>query len=168
MENILSGLSPEARDLLHNAHSRYMVLIGIYEARDERISDECAAEDKTNFPALIKQDSRGLPIFDSEDFALFAGQLCGCSREQCLAWDEKEFFDEHGMTLDQMDKKNTRDKERVIAQEAATAVQQDRASGSKTYCPYGAETNEAKVWNQEYEFRELEAEGFFDKQGEYP
>lgn len=162
MNNVLNALAPETRDALHNAHSRYMVLVGIYKARDEMISDECAAEDKERFSALIKVSRDGLPITDPEDFALFAGRLCGCSREICMAWDEKEFFDEHGMTPDEMDKKNKLNKERAIAQEASVAFQQDKASGRTTDCPYASDTNDAEVWNQEYEFRELEDQGFFD------
>lgn len=162
MNNVLNALTPETRDCLHNAHSRYMVLVGIYTARDEMISDECAAEDKANFSTLIKKGRGGLPITDPEDFALFAGRLCECSREVCMAWEEKEFFDEHGMTPDEMDKKNKLNKERAVAQEAAAAFQNDKASGSTTDCPYASDTHDAEVWNLEYEFHELKDQGAFD------
>lgn len=97
---ILKSLNPEQVELLRNAHSRYMVLVGLYQAEHEGISAECAAQDKEKYPHFIRRD-KGVVVTDQNDFASFAGDLTGLSSSMCVAWDEKAFLDEHGVSADE-------------------------------------------------------------------
>lgn len=163
--NVLIDLSSDTVSYLKDAHSRYMVLVGLYEAKHEMISEKCAEEDRVKFASLIKRHN-GLIVTSAEDFAIFAGELYAIPPGICIAWDKKAFYDEHGMTADAMDKKNKRIKEQAIADEAAAAFKQDQASGNETGCPYPADTRANDIWNIEYQYRELAAQGVFDRHDE--
>lgn len=99
-QKILKGITAEQAGLLKNAHSRYMVLVGLYQAEHEGISVECAAQDKEKYPHFIRR-SNGAPLTDQTDFASFAGDLTGLSPDVCIAWDEKAFKDEFGVSADE-------------------------------------------------------------------
>lgn len=106
-QKILKGITTVQAGLLKNAHSRYMVLVGLYQAEHEGITPECAAQDKEKYQHLIRR-SNGIIVTDQNDFALFAGDLTGLSASMCIAWDEKAFLDEHGISADQYDERQRR------------------------------------------------------------
>ena len=107
---VLKGITAVQAEILKNAHSRYMVLVGLYQAEHEGITAECAAQDKEKYPHFIRRD-KGVVVTDQNDFASFAGDLTGLSTSVCVAWDEKAFLDEHGVSADQYEERQRRRRE---------------------------------------------------------
>lgn len=96
---ILSKATASQLEALDAAHWRYMTLIGIV---DGEVSDEVATADRDAYPLFIKKGDTGLPIFSDADCVAFMAAITGLSVAFCAAWRDKDFYDLHGETGEEM------------------------------------------------------------------
>lgn len=94
----LNGATQEQLDSLEQAHWRYMNLAGIIF---DGIAPDVVAADKAAFPHYIKQDN-DRPVFSDADCKDFMVAITGLSAEFCEAWRDRDFYDLHGETADDM------------------------------------------------------------------
>ncbi|GGM25113.1 hypothetical protein ACFQDN_21735 [Pseudomonas asuensis] len=96
---ILSTATAEQVDMLDTAHWRYMRLIGIV---DDGVSVELEA-DQGAYPQFIKKGRTGLPVFDDADCVTFMAAISGLSKEFCAAWRDKDFYELHGESVEEIE-----------------------------------------------------------------
>ena len=96
----LNGATQEQLDSLEQAHWRYMNLAGIVF---DGIAPDVVAADKATFPQYIKRDNgSGSPVFSDADCKDFMVTITGLSAEFCEAWRDRDFYELHGETADDM------------------------------------------------------------------
>lgn len=94
---VLQNATEEQLRALDEAHWRYMSLIGIVS---DVLPAEVVAGDVTRFPEMIKRDKDGLAIFTDADCEVFMAAITGLPREFCTAWKDKDFYELHGESVD--------------------------------------------------------------------
>lgn len=97
-EKIVAGVTPAQRDALEAAHWRYMAFAGI--VLDDAFQEQAAA-DREAYPYLLKHDAAGQPVVSGDRAAEFMAIVTGFEREWCVAWDEWDFYQTHGVTTAQ-------------------------------------------------------------------
>lgn len=97
-ENFVAGLTLEQRDSLEATHWRYMAFAGVI--LDDQYQEQATA-DQQAYPHLLKYDAAGRSVVSSERAADFMAAVTGMARDWCLAWDEHDFYETHGVTSEQ-------------------------------------------------------------------
>lgn len=95
---VLSAASPAQLDSLDQAHWRYITLIGLVS--DVLPVDQVQA-DQIAYPQFISQND-GMPVFNDDDCTTFMVAVTGLSSALCEAWRDKDFYDLHGETAEEM------------------------------------------------------------------
>lgn len=94
----LAGATKDQRDALENAHWRYMAFAGLIS--DDEYQKQ-AEEDRARYPHLLKFTPDGTPVISDQRTADFMVAVTGLPRDWCLAWDESDFYETHGVTSDE-------------------------------------------------------------------
>ena len=94
---VLQNATEEQLSALDEAHWRYMSLIGIVS---EVLPPKVVAGDVARFPEMIKRDKDGLPIFKDADCDVFMVAITGLPIDFCTAWKDKDFYELHGESVD--------------------------------------------------------------------
>lgn len=97
-QSILFGLTEDQREALESAHWRYMAFACV--AQDESLQKQ-AEEDRDTYPHLLKFDLDGKPVTSDQRAADFMSAVTGLPRDWCLAWDEHDFYETHGVTSEE-------------------------------------------------------------------
>lgn len=91
---LLASTSAEQRGMLMAAHTRYMHFTGVWSGSG--FSETQIEADRIAYSDLLKFGEGGLPILSDVRCAEFMHRVCGLSIDLCMAYDEIEFFNEHG------------------------------------------------------------------------
>ena len=94
-QGTLATLTQDQLDTLENAHWRYMAFAGVVLHSDYVAQ---AIDDQKTFPDLLKFDANGKPVTSDQRAADFMVAVTGMPRDWCLAWDEHDFYETHGVT----------------------------------------------------------------------
>lgn len=97
-QEILAHLTQDQLNALETAHWRYMAFAGVVLHADYETQ---AKEDQKTFPELLKFDADGKPVTSDQRAADFMVAVTGLSRDWCLAWDEHDFYETHGVTSEE-------------------------------------------------------------------
>lgn len=98
VQQILAGLTQSQRSTLEAAHWRYMAFAGV--VLDDEYQVQAKADQET-YPQLLKHDAAGISVVSGNRAADFMSTVTGLPRDWCLAWDEHDFFETHGTTVEE-------------------------------------------------------------------
>ena len=95
---VLERATGRELEALDEAHWRYISMIGLVS---NVLPPEVVAADQRSHPHLIKQED-GRPVFNDEDCKAFMAEVTGLSAEFCAAWRDRDFYELHGETAEEM------------------------------------------------------------------
>lgn len=96
-QELIEGLSHDQRDLLENSHCRYMAFA--YVIHNDAYASQ-AAEDRKSYAHLLKFNEDDLPAVLVQRASEFMAAVSGLPVEWCRAWDAYDFYETHGVTLE--------------------------------------------------------------------
>ena len=97
-QGIVAALTEDQRGLLEAAHCRYMAFAGVIQDGEYQ---EQAKADREAYPHLLKFKADGGPSVSTERAADFMASVTGLARDWCVAWDEHDFYETHGVTQEE-------------------------------------------------------------------
>ncbi len=98
-QSILKNLTQSQRELLEHSHFRYLAFTHLI--LDDAYASQAEA-DRQAYPHLLKFDeATKQPIVSAQRTAEFMSAVSGLPFEWCEAWDAHDFYETHGVSLEQ-------------------------------------------------------------------
>jgi len=91
---LIASTTPQQRELLTAAHSRYMHFTGVWSGSE--FSDAQIKADRAAHSDLLAFGESGVPVLSDKRCGEFMHRVCGLPVELCMAYDEIDFLNEHG------------------------------------------------------------------------
>jgi hypothetical protein len=101
-QSILATLTQGQRDTLERSYLRYLAFACV------NLDDEYAIQaeaDRDTFSHLLKFSENQQPVVSQQRAAEFMTEVCGFPIEWCRAWDACDFYETHGVTLEEAELK---------------------------------------------------------------
>mgnify|MGYP006359620519 FL=1 len=97
---LLESVSDEQLVILDQVHSRYQSMVYLGSGQ-EGIDQAILAQDRANFPQMLRRGKNGLPVYRDSDCAIFMAKVSGLPKELCSYWIRYEFLNEHRMSVEE-------------------------------------------------------------------